>query len=716
MKKVIKIFLSILILAGIAGYFIWQNKKHQVAKEFIMDSVTDLSDSLYSITYDSSMIDEINGEAYFENIVLKTDSAQLHQLRLSDQLPDVLVEVFIKSISADGIDIPLALNEKKLFANKIIINEPRIVITHTGKKSFKYEDSMALFKKILGNYNSIHAKSIEVVNASFIDKSADEIIHTQLANLSISFNKIIIDSTKDYKNVVSYFINNMKANAKLLYINQPNRNGAIAFDNITYNAIEKNISIDKISSFKESITEERFILNSIKLEDINVKDFIDYNTLNVGNISTGNCVLTLFINQTDESKPDFSKTKKFDFPDDYFDKIKIGGISIGKSTLLFKNKKYPNKEPVRLNGFTFHLSKNIKISERNSLRNILDSAKWNMQADDFTLTSKDNKYNISFKGLKVNKALSSAMIRSIQVKPIQSKTNNVLAYQEDIFDIEMKTILLTGLDINQFVNESALRIDEISLHLDLKVYHDRVPPDRPESKVGKYPHQLLMNLALPVDIRTAIITKSYASYKERSKETKEEGEVIFSNIEGIVNNITNNTLLIQQNPICQLKANGLLLGKAKCVTDWRLFLDSKNGKFEIAGQIGSTSFNKLNALTKPLALTTIEGQLNSLHFTMAGDDNTANGDIIMLYSSLKLASYKLSDKTNVIEATKTKSSINNFFVKNNNPSKGITRNAKFAVQRDPQKSFFNLIWKGVYDGIQNTILNKNVAEIKKQLK
>lgn len=689
-----------------------------MAKEFIQESVTGLSDSLYSLKYDSSMIDEINGEAYFKNIVLKTDSLQLQRLKLNNSLPDLLVEVRIKSITAEGIDIAMALNEKKLFANKIIINQPYIVITHTGKTTLKAEDSLALFRKILGNYKSIHVKHIKVVNAQFTDIDSNETLNSKISNLNISFNNVKVDSTKDYRNVISYFINNMQATAEQLYINQPNKKGGVIMDHISFNALEKNISIHKISTLQEANHEERFTLNAVKLDEINVKDFIDNNTLNVGNISTSNCILTLFINERSNDKKDNTTTKNFDFPDDYFDKIKIGSISIGKSTLLFRSKKFPNKPPFKLSGFTFELSKNIKISERQSLRNILDSAKWNMQADDFNITSQDNKYNISFKGLKVNKALSNASIKSIHVKPIQSegKENKQLTYQEDIYNIEMKSIQLSGVDINEFVNESNLRIKEIALNIDLKVFHDRVPPERPESKVGKYPHQLLMNLTLPVQIKKAIIKNSFASYREQSKDTKQVGEIFFSNIEAEVNNITNNAMMIQQNPICQLKGSALLLGKAKCETEWRLFLDSENGKFEIDGKIGSINFNKFNPLTKPLALTTAEGQLTSLEFTMFGNDHKVNGDIIMLYRNLNLASYNLADKTNKILATKSKSTINNLFVKNNNPSKGITRNAKFSVQRDTKKSFFNLVWKGVYDGIQNTILNKNVAELKKQLK
>jgi len=718
MKKIFKIVLVVIVLAGIAGYFVWQKYKHGIVKDLIVNSVSNFTDSLYVLQYDSSMVDEVTGEAYFENLTLKTDSAKLQKLTLDDNLPDILINISVKSISASGLDIPSAMNENKLFAQKIVLNEPNITIIQTGKRVFKQEDSMALFKKILGNYNQIHVEQIEIVNANFITKTLQDTINTKLTKLNISLHKIIIDSTKDYKNVISYFINNMKANADQLYINQPNRKSAIVFNKMVYNAKEKVISIDKIVTIGEGKNEERFILNSVKLEDLNIIEFINANTIDVGNISMGECMLTVFLNKKDSNKTTVSKGKSFDFPDDYFDKIKIGGIEIGKSTLILKRRNEPNSKPIIVKGFTFNLSKNVRISERSTFRSILDNAKWNMQADDFTVESKDKKYRIVFNQLKIDKMASSALINSVKVKPVKSEEVMTAEskYQQDIYDIEMKDIQMKGLDINKFINESSLQIQELALNMSLKVYHDRAPNEDPTSKVGKYPHQLLLKIGMPINIQKAKIVNSFASYRERSKETKQVGNITFSHIEGIANNITNQSNLIQQNPICSFKGSGLLIGKAKCETEWRLFLNSTNGKFEINGSIGSVNYNEFNPLTKPLGLTTVDGQLNSLKFNMLGNDNEASGDLVMLYNDLKLQSFKLNKETQILESKKGKSMATNLFVKNNNPSNGNTRNARFSVKRDNQKSFFNLIWKGVYDGIQNTILNNKVAEIKKQIK
>lgn len=718
MKKVFYIILVITILASLSGYFYWQNNKNKIVKNLILNSVSNFTDSLYTLQYDSSMVDELNGEAYFENINLKSDSLQLVRLKLANNFPNILLEISIKSITAKGLDIPLAINEKKLVAKKIILNEPTITIINTGGHTFKKEDTIALFKKILGNYNSIYAENIEIINANFIHKNLDETINTKLTKLNISFTNIKVDSTKDYNNVISYFINNMSADLEQLLINRSKREGAIVMNNMKYDAREKIILIEKISTIGEGKNEERFLLSSVKLEDLNIHDFIEEQTINVGNVSTKECMLTLFINKKEAGKTNFNKVKNFDFPDDYFDKIKIGGISIGKSVLIFRSRAEPSKPPIRINGFTFLLSKNMKINERSTLRSILDSAKWNMQADDFAFKSKDNNYTISFIGLKVDKATSIASIRSLKVKPVLSEEamNRKFTYQQDIYNIEMNQIKLLGVDINKFINESSLQIQEVVMNLALKVYHDRSLKESPVSKVGKYPHQLLLNIDLPLNIQKAVMINSSASYRERSSETHEIGNIFFTHIEGEVRNITNIPSLIQHNPICVLKGSGLLLGKARCSSVWRLFLDAKNGKFEMDGQIGSVNFSEFNSLTKPLGLTTIEGQLNEIKFSMFGNDNMATGNIRMLYSNLTLETFGYDKLNHTFTIKKTKSAVSNLLLKNSNPTNGATRLANFSVERNIHKSFFNLVWKGVYDGIQNTILNKRVAKLKKQMK
>ena len=76
MKNAIKIFFILLITGAIGAFIYWQNNKKQIVKNSIDKALTKKTDSLYFLRYDSSVIDEVNGDVAFYNVVLQSDSAQ----------------------------------------------------------------------------------------------------------------------------------------------------------------------------------------------------------------------------------------------------------------------------------------------------------------------------------------------------------------------------------------------------------------------------------------------------------------------------------------------------------------------------------------------------------------------------------------------------------------------------------------------------------------
>ena len=66
MKRWSKLFLfvvmAILLLGGIA-FFTWQYYKYRIVKNTVKTTVSEQTDSLYSIKYDSLFFDEVSGNA-----------------------------------------------------------------------------------------------------------------------------------------------------------------------------------------------------------------------------------------------------------------------------------------------------------------------------------------------------------------------------------------------------------------------------------------------------------------------------------------------------------------------------------------------------------------------------------------------------------------------------------------------------------------------------
>jgi hypothetical protein len=102
MKKFLKILLAIIIIGIVGGFIFWQYHKKKIIKDSIKNAITKKTDSLYTIHYDSSSIDEINGNASFYNVELQSDDEQKKLLNSTDSLPNALYNIRVGEVAAKG--------------------------------------------------------------------------------------------------------------------------------------------------------------------------------------------------------------------------------------------------------------------------------------------------------------------------------------------------------------------------------------------------------------------------------------------------------------------------------------------------------------------------------------------------------------------------------------------------------------------------------------
>ncbi|MEI9956180.1 MAG: hypothetical protein WDM90_07740 [Ferruginibacter sp.] len=191
MKKTIKYILVVIILAGIGGYIYWDHYKKSIIKKGIEEAINKKTDSLYYIHYDSSKIDEINGNASFYNVSLQSDSAQKEQLKSTDSLPNALFNIKVAEITATGIDVAGLLEKQNVAAKKIVLNKPSINIINTGKdkpKSFDASDTLEIYQKILGHFKSIKADTIQIIKGTVVITNLAGKSLTTLENINIVLN------------------------------------------------------------------------------------------------------------------------------------------------------------------------------------------------------------------------------------------------------------------------------------------------------------------------------------------------------------------------------------------------------------------------------------------------------------------------------------------------------------------------------------------------
>ncbi|MBL0144796.1 MAG: hypothetical protein IPP48_02590 [Chitinophagaceae bacterium] len=250
MIKSLKVILVVIVLAVIGGWFYWQQNKKSIIKNTIENAISKGSDSLYFIRYDSSFIDEVAGNASFFNLTLQSDSLQRQLLLFDTASSATIYNIQIDEVMIKGGNIPGLISNTLVEANLVLIKHPVVYIIKAGKKEKKIlnsDDSLAIYEKLLGKFKSINAGEIAIENGDLIytDKTGQPNI--ALRDINMRLKKFRIDSTRNYQNIISYFVKDMVAKVKEVYV-KGDKNQA-TFTDVEYNALKNSFTL-KISGKK----------------------------------------------------------------------------------------------------------------------------------------------------------------------------------------------------------------------------------------------------------------------------------------------------------------------------------------------------------------------------------------------------------------------------------------------------------------------------------
>jgi hypothetical protein len=707
MKIFFKILLAVIVAGAIAGYIYWQKNKKGIVKNAIQNAIEKKSDSLYFIHYDSSQIDEVNGNASFYKITLQSDSIQKEMLKADDSLPNTLYNISAEEVTARGVDIPGLLQGNNVSAKAIIINKPRIQIINTGAdkpKPFNYNDTLELYKKILGRFNSIRGDTIQVINGTVLitDKKGKPL--TTLENINISLNHFLIDSTRNYENIISYFIKDVTVSVENIQLPESDNKNRINITNLLYDAPKRLLKVAAIQQYKRSNTSALVDIKNVQVTNLNTDAFILFQQLKAGQVTADGGLITIY----KKSKKLQSGNEALVLTNDLIDEAQIGGIQLGKTTIVIEDPEKPDKPPFIINDVQFSASDIVSSTNGGTLSNLVSNANWNLTAAGFSLITKNKLYKFTAEGLALNNKAGTVKVKRVSYKPLLTEAAFVksLSVQKDRYDISVADINLGGLNFKKLISDNILETEEASLQVILKVFNDRTLPFNTTSKVGKYPYQALLKLPFQLYIKKLLVHDGGVYYKERGRKSHKTGTVSFSNINATLNNITNIAEKIKINGSLTLNAKAKFLNVTDLATEWSLPLNKSDTTFSATGSLGAMNATSLNSITEPLGMASIKkGSINNLVFDLTGNNYQVKGHTTFLYNDLAVSVLKMDDNDE-LKKRGLVSFLANTLIVNNNPKNGKTYTGEIDFERDVQKSFFNLLWKSIFAGVKNTVMRK----------
>lgn len=391
-----------------------------------------------------------------------------------------------------------------------------------------------------------------------------------------------------------------------------------------------------------------------------------------------------------------------------FKHIKVDSLLINNAVLLTRDLHGKNYKH-QLDSVDIHLF-DIQIDSVNNqdTSRFLFAKDMHLFTKEVKILSGNSLYRYVIKNVLLSTFEQKLNVEQFSINPLEGETAFMknFRYQQDRFDIDMFNIELKQLNIPRFISEE---IDAQEMQVgksSFKIYRDMTYPRAQVSKVGNYPHQMLMNeLPFKLFIRKAIFKNSFIEYKERAEGSGEAGRVQFKEAGATIDYLTNIKEMLPSSGIMTLDFHSKFLGQVPLTATLQFYNASKDGKWSAKGHLRTLDAKIVNQLTEPMGLARVEdGIINSLTFNLTGNDYRAHGDVLILYKDLQVSLLK-QNEDNDLERKKFISWVANLKLKSNNPKKEgrEPRRGKVNYERDIHRSFFALLWKSIFDGIKQCV-------------
>lgn len=326
------------------------------------------------------------------------------------------------------------------------------------------------------------------------------------------------------------------------------------------------------------------------------------------------------------------------------------------------------------------------------------------------LTIKDKKglYHYTADTIGFSSAGRSLVIKDFRIVPLHGEDGMMKAsgFQTDRFDFHCGELSFKHLDLPQLM-QGVIDADTLLItRARFNIYRDLSYPGANRNMVGRFPHQNLMKLGVPYRLQKVVTKDAFIEYKERNPRSDSAGKVQFYHSAVVITHLTNIDSLLKKDNNCTVSFNTRFLNMTPLKAIIILQLKDTAGRFTVKATVGGFDATRLNTLLRPMALAQADkGQIKKLEFTLDADNYASHGKLVFLYDDLKVSVLKKDEEEKKLKEKKLVSMIANLVVKNANPGKKDTepRVATIDYKRIPTKSFFNLIWKSVLQGVKMSI-------------
>jgi hypothetical protein len=394
----------------------------------------------------------------------------------------------------------------------------------------------------------------------------------------------------------------------------------------------------------------------------------------------------------------------------YLNSIKISNIILKDADLKYIDRSTSANKSVALKGLYIKISDLLIDSAAQYDKSRLYYTK-DIYAELFghhTMTI-DKNYSVQIKEFRASTAGGYARISGLSIIPRfkEMEFSRRFKFQKDRLSMNFEDVQLNNLDFDLLNRERRLSASSLVLKkANFSIFLNRELPDSIRNKGLNFPQLAVQRFKLNTQIDSIILNDARVDYSEYNPASRRKGTLTFSQINGQILNVTNDSLSLTKNKFSELKLTSLLMDRGRLNVAMRLNLTDPNASFNYSGALGNMDANMLNSAIRPLSLIEINsGFIEKMIFSGTGNLGGVRGQLTCYYKDLKIKLLEMSDQSSRLKRKGIASIFANILIiKDHNPLPSApVRTADFSFNRPQHSSFFNMIWKGFAMALLETI-------------
>jgi hypothetical protein len=180
---------------------------------------------------------------------------------------------------------------------------------------------------------------------------------------------------------------------------------------------------------------------------------------------------------------------------------------------------------------------------------------FSFKLNDLKFRTTDSTYKLKAEWITYNSANRLLEVDSFKLQPtIKNPAERPDSLRKSWYTVTFDKVRFMGLRLDRYLQLNRAEADSVIFQRPtLAVYQDKKGLKSYASKIGQYPHQLLLKANAMIDIKKFIAHDMQIAVTEKHETTREEGTINLSDIDLTVSNIVNDPVLIKRNPWLWLK-------------------------------------------------------------------------------------------------------------------------------------------------------------------